>query len=323
MGRAIFVENVDWSNTHLGKVTPTGDIPVQNLYILGDNSINGSAQLEVAFYPVFTTQRDVSWSIVTGGQYAEISDSGFLTASASAGTGQEVTIKVVSTANPTIEGYRTFIVRNEGAVTYPDWLKSDGSCYFLIPGMKLFGGRLIVRGDLPSGNGYLFGSKYSDAASGARIGMYRQSSSGNVGLGVGDAGYLGTNKSAGTTVFRAEYQFSTSSQSGTNDGNAKLYNDTTDELLWTSSNTRVYLDGDISVFVLGSNKSGAGTPFTPGSNTYSASKFYGLKVYDASDNLIIDAVPALFGGTPCIHEKVSGNFLYNLGSGTLTTGNDE
>ncbi len=323
MGRAIFVENVDWSNTHLGKVTPTGNIPVQNLYILGDNNINGSAQLEVAFYPVFTTQRDVLWSIVTGGQYAEISDTGFLTANTSAGTGQEVTIKVVSTANPTIEGYRTFIVRNEGAVTYPDWLKSDGSCYFLIPGMKVFGGRLIARGDVPSANGYLFGSNYSAAAIGPRVGMYRQSSSGNVGVAVGDAGYVGTNKSAGTTIFRVEYNFSASSASGSTDGSARLYNDATNELLWTSTNTRVYLDGDIAVFVHGHNESGAGTTFTPSTTTYSASKFYGLKVYDASDNLIIDAVPAIFGEIPCIHEKVSGNFLYNLGSGTLTTGNDE
>lgn len=112
-GLAFFIDST--FDTHLDvSPTPSGDIKVTGISIIGEASIDGvSGTYSVSYSPASTTQKGVNWSIVSGADYASINSSGVLTVKEGA-SGSLVKIKASSSYNPLI------YAEKDVTVTYND-----------------------------------------------------------------------------------------------------------------------------------------------------------------------------------------------------------
>lgn len=88
------------NNTFIDKV----DIDITGLGILGPSTVNdvsNTAQFQVTYSPSNTTQRSITWSVVSGSDYASIDGNGKLTVKSNA-KGSEVKVRATSTDKPNI-----------------------------------------------------------------------------------------------------------------------------------------------------------------------------------------------------------------------------
>lgn len=88
------------NNTVIDKV----DIDIRGLGILGPSTVNdvsNTAQFQVTYSPSNTTQRSITWSVVSGSDYASIDGNGKLTVKSNA-KGNEVKVRATSTDKPNI-----------------------------------------------------------------------------------------------------------------------------------------------------------------------------------------------------------------------------
>lgn len=112
MGLALIVPGISFSGANIGRVTPAEDIPITGLAISGPSSITGgadAAQFVAEYTPSTTSQRAVTWSIVSGASYASISASGVLSVLQGA-TSSAVTIRITSSVNPSIYAEKAITV---------------------------------------------------------------------------------------------------------------------------------------------------------------------------------------------------------------------
>lgn len=110
MGLALIIPGADFSASNIGTVTPSGNVPITGLAISGPDSVNGmSASYSAVFTPSHTTEREVTWSVVSGSAYASISNSGALTVLPGASS-NSVTIRVTSATNTSVYGEKTIVV---------------------------------------------------------------------------------------------------------------------------------------------------------------------------------------------------------------------
>lgn len=58
------------------------------------------------------------------------------------------------------------------------------------------------------------------------------------------------------------------------------------------------------------------------SDPYMKGALYGFKIYE-SDTLVHDFIPAISGATPCLYDTVTGDYIFNAGTGELGTGAGE
>lgn len=318
MGIAVLVPGVNWAQKNVGIVTPSDSVAVQAIAIQGPNSFIDTGQYTAILFPTFTNERGVIWSITSGREYATIDSNGKVSAKAGA-LKNSVTIRAKSSARPSVFAEKTIVVSASDAPSY-DYLQSDGNCRLLVDGLTLYGGTLTVRGTLESSNGYLIGSLYSSKGVATIFGFYK-SAAGNLKVGFGRLGYVDTGITpVAGKVYRLECQFSSSQNA--NDAQFKLYDDETDTLLYTSITGNCYINADISIFCYGYNESGVGTPFTPNDTTFNAGKIYVLVIKDSSGSILRNLHPVDMNGTPAFFDEAQGVAYYNLGSGTLTLGND-
>ena len=88
------------NNTLIDKM----DIDITGLGILGPSTVNdvsNTAQFQVTYSPSNTTQRIITWSVVSGSDYASIDGNGKLTVKSNA-KGSEVKVRATSTDKPNI-----------------------------------------------------------------------------------------------------------------------------------------------------------------------------------------------------------------------------
>lgn len=319
MGISIFVPGIDWTGRNLGRVTPTTTQPIEAIAIEGESSVVGISTYAAKLFPIFTTERDIVWSVESGGAYASIDQDGVLTALSGA-VNSPVTIRATSGDNAAVFAEKQISV-TFGTLVYYDYLQSDGSCYLLTDGIpELYGGKIIVRATLATPNGYTFGAAYGSNANATRQGMYLRSA-GDVGCAFGNKGFVATNvQPTAGKVYRVEFDLS--SDQGINDSKFLLYEDATDTLKYTSTSGICYLNADISVFCYGYSDAGVGTTYVPEAATFSANKFYGLIVKDSADNILRNIVPCTLDGVPGLFDTIARKVYFNLGAGTLTAGND-
>lgn len=111
MGKAIIIPDVSFASSNLGRVTLTNETPLQSLSIIAPTSFTGTTlQLLAEYFPLNTTQRGVTWSIISGGQYATINaNTGVLTVLSGA-ISDNVIIKVASNDATGIETTKTIAV---------------------------------------------------------------------------------------------------------------------------------------------------------------------------------------------------------------------
>ena len=91
---------VNPNNTVIDKV----DIDITGLGILGPSTVNdvsNTAQFQVTYSPSNTTQRSITWSVVSGSDYASIDGNGKLTVKSNA-KGNVVKVRATSTDKPNI-----------------------------------------------------------------------------------------------------------------------------------------------------------------------------------------------------------------------------
>jgi len=118
MGIAVIIPNVDFSDANLGQVTLQGNIPLQSLTIVGSDAINSPEIYTVNYTPATTTNRDVTWSVVSGGTYASIdSDTGELTPIAGANL-DTVVIRATSVGDNTIYAEKAVMVTADSGIVY-------------------------------------------------------------------------------------------------------------------------------------------------------------------------------------------------------------
>lgn len=272
------------------------------------------------YTPASTTQRGVSWSIISGSQYATINPiSGHLVATEDADE-STVIVRATSTENPLIYGEATLLVSAAGRVTYFDWIKSDDHAYIVVPGFQQFGGKITAEftyGDI--GNTYPWASLNSQTQDFQRLGAYRRGD-GKAGILLGSQflSLYGDNVVA-TDIYRMEYEPSASES--VNCTSSIYIND----IFWKNKGeVKAWLNGDFIFLALGSNTAGPGTPIT-GINNYSNGKFRYFKVEDGDGNVLVELRPAKDpDGNPALYDKANGIYYYNSNSvGTLSVGNDE
>lgn len=113
-GIGVVVPNADFSKKNFGTVRILTDMSLKRISISGKSIIQGEHYtFEVLCYPSYADQRDVRWSVVSGGEYASIDQlSGELVIDESA-NGSAVTIRAESVANPEIFNEKSLTVTYE------------------------------------------------------------------------------------------------------------------------------------------------------------------------------------------------------------------
>ena len=187
MGKAIMVPGADYRNNNLGQVTMADTLPIEAIAIVGDSYVINSGKYMAKLFPTFTSQRGISWSISSGGEYAEVDSDGNVTAKVGA-SGNTAVLRCESTDNPEIFAEKT-LVMTAGEVVFYDYLQSDGNAYILHPGTNaLWGFKMVVRGTLSGNNGYIMGCRYASNSTQARVAAY-QNGQGYAAALVGTAGF--------------------------------------------------------------------------------------------------------------------------------------
>ena len=160
------------NNTVIDKV----DIDITGLGILGPstvNDVNNTAQFQVTYSPSNTTQRSITWSVVSGSDYASIDGNGKLTVKSNA-KGSEVKVRATSTDKPNIYAEKSVNVTYfsaEVSISFQKdsiWVEAKAGTVtntFTTTGLtnlrvSASGGMTITTG--PSITGYLIGFAYAE-----------------------------------------------------------------------------------------------------------------------------------------------------------------
>lgn len=117
MGVAVIIPGIKFNPDYHGKVTPVGNTPPKSLTIVAESSYTAAqAQLVVKYQPLNTTLRGVTWSIVSGGEYASIDSNGLLTINRNASSAS-VTVKATSSADASVFATKAITVTWQNPVT--------------------------------------------------------------------------------------------------------------------------------------------------------------------------------------------------------------
>ena len=160
------------NNTVIDKV----DIDITGLGILGPSTVNdvsNTAQFQVTYSPSNTTQRSITWSVVSGSDYASIDGNGKLTVKSNA-KGNEVKIRATSTDKPNIYAEKSVNVTYFSAEVSISFRKDSieveaeaGTVTNLFTTTGLTNIRVSASGGMtitmgPSITGYLIGFAYAE-----------------------------------------------------------------------------------------------------------------------------------------------------------------
>jgi len=126
MGIAIVVPNKNYASLGLGTVTPTEEAPLESIVIQNGTAENNTIQFSVQYYPATTSDRGVTWSVVSGGSYATIDSDGLLSIGVLADN-SDVTVQAVSTVDQTITATKTVTVTREAVVDVQPYTMSTGT----------------------------------------------------------------------------------------------------------------------------------------------------------------------------------------------------
>ena len=324
MGRAFLVPGSDFSNNNLGTVTPKSAIAVNGIAIIGPAIVSAeSEQYSASFTPEWATQREVTWSIVSGGEYATITSGGLLVVTE--GTlSQDVVIRCTSSSNNSVYAEKTVnVTYTEAPFVQTDYLQNTGASYLFLndfTASETYGATIESRGIITNGNGYLLAYRQDYNNTSARFAHYRQNA-GNMGCLLGTSDFKGTGIAADSSIFR--YVFTLSSSSSSKTASLKVYKRTSTTASYTiSSGSYIcYMSGSLSIFGFGTTPHGG--PNKVNEQNIAIGKFYGASITNGG-NTIANYVPGTIEGVPCIKNTVTGQYFFDAtNNGDLVAGNDE
>ena len=301
MGIAIIIPGVSFADNNLGKVTlgsgdDTDTIKVTSITISGDSIVNtesNSATYSVAYTPSDTTQKGVTWSIESGGDYATIDQSGVLTVK---GTGS-VVIKATSKYNSAVVARKTvsttlYNVEPSEPVNVQklEYIGTEGGNYLqtavtLKTGRKVFAKANLHNVDSPTstmrqfvlhdGSTYCIGNTYKEKIFSA---------------------YLPFRKIQTTTPLVGVVEFTVSKYTAdlTLDGTAVDDATVSNNNQGESANVKLYANGSASL-------------------QHKRVDIYSYKV-EEDGTALINLVPVLKDNKPCFHDTVSDTYLEITGS---------
>lgn len=199
------------NNTVIDKV----DIDITGLGILGPSTVNdvsNTAQFQVTYSPSNTTQRSITWSVVSGSDYASIDGNGMLTVKSNA-KGSEVKVRATSTDKPNIYAEKSVNVTYFSAEVSISFQKDSigveakaGTVTntFTTTGLtnlrvSASGGMTITTG--PSITGYLIGFAYAEnTGNSAKMATVTLTGDRTDGKGTFSKSYTVTQKAAAASV---------------------------------------------------------------------------------------------------------------------------
>lgn len=275
------------------------DAPLKSLAIIGNETpIGKHCQYTVTYTPDTTTQRNVTWSIVSqdSGINAAIDTTGRLTFGGSG----NIRIQVASTDNPSISAALD-IVTTYYDIDNVEYFEAsvDGSLFFdtgIIPTLNTKA-EIVIVPDSRTSTFDLFGSRTSSSDT-AKMYMFKGNNQVSAGMGAINTGNITT---AFDLLQKVVFTLDKDNYTVVNGDNtyAKAIG-TTDA--YTSERT-MYI-GKIN---------------TAEANRQSIKgKLYGCKLWE-SDVLVADFVPCLHGGVPSLYNAVDGSYRDNMGSGEGVT----
>ena len=320
MGVAIIVPGADYRNLNIGQVTPTNVLPIQGLAIIGESNVFVTAKYTPAFFPTFTTERNVIWSIVNGSEYATISQDGVLIGTPQI-SGESVTIRCTSADNPTIYAEKTITVTTVQLI-FKDWVMSDGTDAIYFPGLNdIWNAKVTLRCTQGGANTYVMCCMYALDSTQARIAAYNNSSNKVSAY----AGTGGTNNWVTKSNIIYRYVWNLGASGATN-SSAYLYNDETGVTLGSKTNVRITMSGRLGLFrySVGAYNTGVWSG-APTSLTPNGAKIYGMTVERTSDNvMLMDLRPCLYSGIAGVYDMVTQTFWPGIvNEGGITVCDDE
>lgn len=322
MGKAILVPGISFAQSNLGTVTPSSDVLATSVFISGEDEVFGLAEYAATFSPAWATERDVTWSILEGSQYASISSSGVLYVNSGV-VSQNVKILCTYNSDPLITAEKTISCTSADIpFTRYDYLANSGKGRIDVTTPDLgdiYGAEVTCIGLITNSNGYLFGHRYAYPPSGgdstnARFAAYR-SNANRVACLIGSGDFLASGTTASSSV-RYKWVFTLSTSASSSNASCKMYNYDTDTLLDTKSGYKCYYkhreggSPDFGILSLNNENTCVG-------------RFYEATI--VKDGVTIaDFVPGVANNRPCIKETVSGRLFFNETEfDTITAGNDE
>lgn len=312
MGVCINVPGANYSAKNLGVAHPTDVLPIEAIAVIGEDSIIGVAAYYARLYPIFTSQRNIAWAIVSGNSYATISSSGVVTP-ASGVISQSVTIRCTSTDNSSIYGEKTISVTDDAALpTIKTTITFDGHCAIDtgIDASMPTEIQVTMAEMYPAEWGVLSGNAYTSIIIGGResssskrrdiqlqaIGQTAMINQIVFGVGSTSKNIQNLSLSPSAELYLAQgptfYQ----------------YNEITE--VRTSQDT---FDSSVH-FVIGAQNNNGTIDYTYGSHD----KFKRVKIYATEGGTLLgDFVPAIKNGVPGMWDYVTQTFFTNIGTGTF------
>lgn len=300
MGVAIIIPGVVFTE-NLGKVTLGGgggdvDVEVESISISGSATVNTSsnkATYSVAYTPTNTTQKGVTWSLESGGEYATIDSMGTLTVKGSG----SVTIKAVSKYNEAVTAKKVVsVVFNEvqegNEYTELEYVGTKGGNYLQTNTIMENGQKIILKAKLPIAN---------NQSTVARQFILHDGSNCSMGNTYKDKIFSVTLpfRSARTTAVVngvVEFTISAYSCDFTVGGSAAtitpsdIKKSSTTPVMLFSNNNSSFIHERVDMYSFRLEKDGAA---------------------------VIELKPVLKDGVPCFRDTVSGKFLYITGSNSI------
>ena len=304
MGVAIIIPGVVFTE-NLGKVTLGGGgssgggdvtVEVESIAISGSATVNTSsnkATYSVDYTPTNTTQKGVTWSLESGGEYATIDSMGTLTVKGSG----SVTIKAVSKYNEAVTAKKVVsVVFNEvqegNEYTELEYVGTKGGNYLQTDIIMEDYQKIILKAKLPA---------VSNPSTSARQFILHDGKSCSV------------SNTYKEKVFSATLPFRYARASALANGVV--------EFTISRNACELIVDGSTATIDPTAAKTPSTTPIMLFSNNNSSFVHERIDLYsfrlEKDGAAVIELKPVLKKGVPCFRDTVSGKFLYITGSNSI------
>ena len=300
MGVAIIIPGVVFTE-NLGKVTLGGgggdvDVEVESISISGSATVNTSsnkATYSVDYTPTNTTQKGVTWSLESGGEYATIDSTGTLTVKGSG----SVTIKAVSKYKEAITAKKVVSVvfndrQEDNEYTELEYVGTKGGNYLQTDIIMEDYQKIILKAKLPA---------VSNPSTSARQFILHDGKSCSV------------SNTYKEKVFSATLPFRYARASALANGVV--------EFTISRNACELIVDGSTATINATAAKTPSTTPIMLFSNNNSSFVHERIDLYsfrlEKDGSAVIELKPVLKKGVPCFRDTVSGKFLYITGSNSI------
>jgi hypothetical protein len=267
-------------------------VEVESIAISGSDTVNtasNKATYSVDYTPTNTTQKGVTWSLESGGEYATIDSIGTLTVKGSG----SVTIKAVSKYNASVTAKKVVsVVFYEVQDTELEYIGTKGGNYLLTNTIMENGQKLILKAKLPAA------SNQSTAARQFILHDGKTCSIGNTYKEKIFSATLPFRQARTTAVVNGVVEFTISQYS-----------------------CEFTVDGSAATITPNGTRTPSTTPVMLFSNNNSSFVHERVDMYsfrlEKDGVAVIELKPVLKDGVPCFRDTVSGNFLYITGSNSI------